>query len=569
MQTRPDLKNDPWPYTQTVLKWKLSLLNVGSNMVGAGIVTAYFLYFDRMVPLPQVGPTLVVIAIMCIGLVIMATVILSRWEADLARFVEHKQQNREIPEDLCRRVQRKIINLPAVNSATSLLAWLLASIVMGTHVLLEQLTETSVADIIFSAVRACVGTLVAGLVTSALVYFATDIVCRQILPFFFPQGGLVHTPGVFRLRLQSRSLIVFLLASVLPVMMMAVLSYNKARMMLEMEPATVIQSLLYLTAFLMTVTLVMTILLSRTFSSSIVQPIRIMEQAMTEVAQGDFGATVPVNSNDELGILADHFNRMTEGLAERYRLRRSLDLAKEVQQNLLPKKAPNIDGVDIAGTSIYCDETGGDYFDYLLPEAGSEQGIGIVIGDVSGHGVPSALLMATARAFLRQRLALAGSPAEVVNDVNRQLTRDIEDTGRFMTLFYLRLDVAGRRVRWVRAGHDPALLYDPASDRFEELKGRGIALGIDDEWQYEDYERSDLAEGQILVLASDGVWETRNPQGEMFGKHRIREIIRSQSQASAAEILSGALRELAEFQQHHKTADDVTLVVIKLVPSQS
>jgi sigma-B regulation protein RsbU (phosphoserine phosphatase) len=294
-----------------------------------------------------------------------------------------------------------------------------------------------------------------------------------------------------------------------------------------------------------------------------------MEQAMTEVAQGDFAATVPVNSNDELGILADHFNRMTEGLAERYRLRRSLDLAKEVQQNLLPKKAPNIDGVDIAGTSIYCDETGGDYFDYLLPEAGSEQGIGIVIGDVSGHGVPSALLMATARAFLRQRLALAGSPAEVVNDVNRQLTRDIEDTGRFMTLFYLRLDVAGRRVRWVRAGHDPALLYDPASDRFEELKGRGIALGIDDEWQYEDYERSDLAEGQILVLASDGVWETRNPQGEMFGKHRIREIIRSQSQASAAEILSGALRELAEFQQHHKTADDVTLVVIKLVPSQS
>ena len=206
MQTRPDLKNDPWPYTQTVLKWKLSLLNVGSNLVGACIVTAYFLYFDRMFPIPQVGPTLVVIAIMCIGLVIMGTVILQRWEADLVRFVEHKQQNREIPEDLCRRVQRKIINLPAANSAISLLAWLLASIVMGTHVLLEHLTETSVADMIFNAVRACMGTLIAGLVTSALVYFVTDIVCRQILPFFFPLGGLVHTPGVFRLRLQSRSL---------------------------------------------------------------------------------------------------------------------------------------------------------------------------------------------------------------------------------------------------------------------------------------------------------------------------------------------------------------------------
>ena len=564
MQTRPELKENPWPYTQTVLKWKLSLLNVGSNMVGAFIVTSYFLYFDRMVPIPRVGPTLVVIAIMCIGLVIMGTVILSRWQADLARFVEHKQQNREIPEDLCRRVQRKIINLPAVNSATSLLAWLLAATVMGTYILLERSTETNVADLIFNAIRSCVGTLVAGLITSALVYFTTDIVCRQILPFFFPQGGLVQTSGVFRLRLQSRSMIVFLLASVLPVVMMAVLSYNKARMMLEMEPASVIQSLLYLTAFLLIVTLAMAILLSRTFSSSIVQPIETMEQAMSRVAQGDFSASVPVNSNDELGILADHFNRMTEGLAERYRLRRALDLAKEVQQNLLPKKSPNIDGVDIAGTSIYCDETGGDYFDYLPPKVGCEDGIGIVIGDVSGHGVPSALLMATARAFLRQRLALAGSPAKVVNDVNRQLTQDIEDTGRFMTLFYLRLDLAARQIRWVRAGHDPAMLYDPASDRFEELKGRGIALGIDDGWRYEDYKRTGLAEGQILILASDGVWETRNPEGEMFGKHRIREIIRNQSRASAQEILSITLNELAEFQQHQKTADDVTLVVLKL-----
>jgi hypothetical protein len=127
MQTRPELKDNPWPYTQTVLKWRLSLLNVGSNLVGAGIVTAYFLYFDRIAPIPQVGPTLVVIAVMCIGLVIMGTVTLNRWMADPVRFVEHKQQNREVSEDICRRVQRKIINLPAVNSAVSLLAWLLAS----------------------------------------------------------------------------------------------------------------------------------------------------------------------------------------------------------------------------------------------------------------------------------------------------------------------------------------------------------------------------------------------------------------------------------------------------------
>jgi phosphoserine phosphatase RsbU/P len=424
--------------------------------------------------------------------------------------------------------------------------------------------NTTAAGMVFDAFRVFVGVMIAGLITSALVYFTLDVVCRRIWPFFFPQGGLVQTQGVFRLRLQYRSLIIFLLASAVPVVLMAVLSYNKARLMLEMNPAAVIHSLLYLTAFLLAITLAMTVLLSRAFTSGIVRPIWRMEHAMTRVAQGDFSATVPVSSNDELGILADHFNRMTEGLAERYQMRRALDLAKEVQQNLLPKQAPKVEGAAIAGTSIYCDETGGDYFDYLGPGARSGQGLGIVIGDVAGHGVPSALLMAEARALLRQRFALAGSLAEVVSDVNRQITRDIEDTGRFITLFFLWIAPADRRLRWVRAGHDPALLYDPVADRFEELHGRGIALGIDEDWRYTEYERTGLARDQIIVLATDGVWEARNPQGDMFGKHRIREIIRSHRASDAEKILSEVVNELAAFQRHKKAADDVTLVVVKL-----
>ncbi len=173
---------------------------------------------------------------------------------------------------------------------------------------------------------------------------------------------------------------------------------------------------------------------------------------MARVEKGDLTATVTVDSNDELGALAENFNQMTDGLKDRYRLRQSLDLAKEVQQNLLPRGNPRFSGLDISGTSIYCDETGGDYFDFFDSPAPGEKKYSVVIGDVSEHGIPSALLMASTRAFLRQRAALPGSIASVVTDVNRQLTRDVEDSGRFITLLYLQIDVDQRTVL-LGAGH--------------------------------------------------------------------------------------------------------------------
>jgi sigma-B regulation protein RsbU (phosphoserine phosphatase) len=256
---------------------------------------------------------------------------------------------------------------------------------------------------------------------------------------------------------------------------------------------------------------------------------------------------------------------MTDGLKDRYRLRQSLDLAKEVQQNLLPGKDPRFPGLDIAGKSIYCDETGGDYFDFFDHTGlDATRKYGVVIADVSEHGIPSALLMASTRAFLRQRSALSGSIAEVVSDVNRQLTRDVEDTGRFITLFYLQIDMKKRSLNWVRAGHEPAVLFDPATDCFEELTGEGIALGIDDSWQYVEGKRSMLTAGQIIVLSTDGIWEARNSQDEMFGKEAIYNIIRQNPHAGAAKVQDAVLTELKQFQQGVEPADDITLVIIKI-----
>ncbi len=113
-----------------------------------------------------------------------------------------------------------------------------------------------------------------------------------------------------------------------------------------------------------------------------------------------------------------------------------------------------------------------------------------------------------------------------------------------MTMFYLNLDETKMQARWVRAGHDPAIFYDPGTDSFEELGGSGIALGVDKEWNYKEYTKSDLNKGQIIFLSTDGIWEAFNQKDEMFGKERIYNIIRKNSSFSADEIISIMIESL-------------------------
>jgi len=552
-----------WRSISTFFTRKLTILQIIANLAGAGIVTSYFMFFDPNIKVQHITNDLMVIGIMFVGLVLIATLFLKHWQKDLMQFVRLKSCDQTVDLSLHKKAQQKILNLPYVSSLASLFNWFLAAVIMTLYYSLGP-AEGPLPIWFPPSLRTFVGVIIAGIVTCAIVFFTIEIHCRRIWPYFFPAGGLIQTRGVFRLKLRIRMLIIFGLASLLPIILMAVLSYNKAKMMLVLEPQEVISSLLSLTAFLLVVVVATAIFFSRIFATSIISPVNQLEKAMARVEDGDFAAFIPVNNNDELGALAEHFNQMTEGLKERYRLQRSLDLAKEVQQNLLPRKDPVVKGLDVAGRSIYCDETGGDYFDYLSSSDLGPAKLGVLIGDVSGHGIPSALLMATARAFMRQRSSKSGSMAEVVSDVNRQLTRDVEDTGRFMTLFYLMIDLDKRDMSWVRAGHDPAIWYDPPTDKFEELLGDGMALGVDENLQFVQYQKSGLKEGQILLLSTDGLWETRNPAGTMFGKNRIYEIIRQKSAVSARGILDTIVAELESFRQNLEPEDDITLVVIKV-----
>jgi sigma-B regulation protein RsbU (phosphoserine phosphatase) len=309
--------------------------------------------------------------------------------------------------------------------------------------------------------------------------------------------------------------------------------------------------------FVLSILLLIRLVTGRTVSS-----IKDVSSAAESIAQGEYSAFLPVKTKDEVGQLRQNFNTMVLQLQERMRLKQEMNLAMEVQQSLLPQRAPQIEGFDIAGKSIYCDETGGDYYDFIeFPELGL---MGVAVGDVAGHGIAPALLMTTVRAFLRSRVFTKPEDlADAITDVNRLLCIDTAETGNFMTLFFMLIDSGNGKVRWVRAGHEPAVVYDPSTDSFSELHGDGIALGVDETWSFEEEIRELWSDSQIVLIGTDGIWETENPQGESFGKSRLKEIIRQQKNKSSEEIVQAITEALAIHRDTAPQQDDVTMVVIK------
>jgi sigma-B regulation protein RsbU (phosphoserine phosphatase) len=294
-----------------------------------------------------------------------------------------------------------------------------------------------------------------------------------------------------------------------------------------------------------------------------------VSEAALRLSQGEFGDPLPLKSRDELGELTHSFNLMTRQLRERLHLKEAMNLAMEVQQNLLPASPPSVPGLDIAGRSLYCQETGGDYFDYILrPGPAGPPRLCVAVGDVVGHGISAALLMTTVRALLRSRLDKTGPIAAAVCDVNRLLHQDTASSGSFVTLFLLEVNSDAATLEWVRAGHDPALLYRAATDDLQELGGPGMALGVDDACPYLSGWRPGLVDGDVLLIGTDGIWETRNAFAEKFGKKRIGRILRNHHHLSSESILQAILKALEEFRGEGPLEDDITLLVIKADPRE-
>jgi serine phosphatase RsbU (regulator of sigma subunit) len=244
------------------------------------------------------------------------------------------------------------------------------------------------------------------------------------------------------------------------------------------------------------------------------------------------------------------------------KVQKSLAKASMIQQKLMPKSDPLVDGFDIAGKSIPCDETGGDYYDFINPEEWGCAKIGIVVADVIGHGISAALLMTSVRAFFRERILSPGKGVAIVSDVNKRLVQDIEELNLFITMFYSEIDLMGKCFRWVHAGHESALHYDPAEDKFSTLGGEGLPLGVIQEWVYEESEIP-IRPGQIILIGTDGIKEACNPANEHFGNERLQTVIRNHYQKPARDILQEVFDTLANFRHTAERKDDETLVVIK------
>lgn len=285
-------------------------------------------------------------------------------------------------------------------------------------------------------------------------------------------------------------------------------------------------------------------------------------RTLKRVSQGDLSRKVPVATRDEFGVIAGYTNSMIDGLKHRSELISALKMAEEVQQNLLPQGAPEIPGLDIAGTSIYCDETGGDYYDYFkLPS----DKFGVVVADASGHGVGAAMHMTTVRAFLHFGIRSYQSPAGLLSDVNHYATLDSAATSRFMSMFFLEIDLSEQTLRWVRAGHDPAKIFGPSNRKFERLSGKGIALGVIGDYTYTDNRLQGWEPGSVILIGTDGINETRNDAGEMFGFNRLHQVIFNNVTESAEAIQDAVIDALLSFQGNATQEDDITLVIIKFL----
>jgi phosphoserine phosphatase RsbU/P len=463
--------------------------------------------------------------------------------------------------DLLERAQQRLLNLPYLFIPVNVGFWVLIPVFIFIAAYLSGELDLR-TGLILSA-----RTSMVGLIASAISFHRIEDYSRQnLIPFFFPDGHLDESRGAARISISKRIRILYRIGSVVPMMILVI---TLLTLQWEVDSTLISakdygQGILTFTLVLCAYLFISSGILNRAATRSITQPLEEIIQVLRGVRHGDFDKKVKVVSNDEIGYTGDIINEMTEGLKERDRMRHSLELAMEVQQSLLPKEDPDFEGLDISGRSIYCDETGGDYYDFIEFDGDKKRKIGIILGDVSGHGISSAVLMATARAFIRQRSSLPGSISEILSDVNRQLYRDVRDSGSFVTMFYMIIDVSEKSLNWVRAGHEPAIFYDPDTDRFDEVKGSGMALGVDERYKFVENEKRGLSKGQIIVLCTDGIFEARNSNGEMFGKKAVFDIIRKNAASTAGEILSTLTESLRQFQANKENEDDVTLVVVKI-----
>ncbi len=294
------------------------------------------------------------------------------------------------------------------------------------------------------------------------------------------------------------------------------------------------------------------------------RPISLLHEGMQKVASGRLETVVPhIRTYDEFEPLIDNFNGMVAGLRELIQTRLQLQIAREIQLSLLPASAPCVDGFEIAGASHPAEEVGGDYFDYVPMRGGR---LGLVIGDVVGHGLGSALVMAATRTCLRSLIASDYNRAEEIIDRANQVLLDSTPDNCFVTLTLLQLDPAARVMNYVNCGHVTSYLLDSQGSVKARLSSTALPLGCLPEFQIEPVLDLALETGDILVMLTDGVTEAESPEKQFFGEQGALEVVRANLAAPATEIVRAIHEAAREFSQTNSLRDDITSLVMRVGP---
>jgi len=319
------------------------------------------------------------------------------------------------------------------------------------------------------------------------------------------------------------------------------------------------------------VALVLGLLLAR----SITRGVHALSVGTQRLRQGDFDHQIHIRSRDQLGELAESFNLMSRGIqqlmveqGEKERLEEELRIARQIQMSLLPAQGvAGLPGVRVAALCLPAAEVGGDYYD-LLPLG--ETRMGVLVADVSGKGTSAALYMAELKGLVLSLSRIYESPAKLLSEANRILAAHM-DSRSFVTMTYAVVDTAARRMRYARAGHNPLIHFQARTGLTRVLTPAGLGLGLDPGDRFDQILEEDevaLDPGDFFLFFTDGLSEAMNPGAELFGEGRLRRILEDSGRLTSEELKERILEEVRRFVGDADPHDDMTLVVLKIVPEE-
>ncbi len=309
------------------------------------------------------------------------------------------------------------------------------------------------------------------------------------------------------------------------------------------------------------------------FWYEVTRPFHLILEQIRALLTGRKYSMLFTNRIDEVGIIAHFFNEVTKSLEkvsmqlkEGKRMMSELEVAAQLQKEILPLQVPKIPGLEIVAKTRPAVEVGGDNFDFVTVKDNTY----LYIGDVTGHGVPAALVMTMVNTLIHSFAQMFETAYDVVVQTNRHLKNRIKST-MFMTMLMLRFNSVTQKMTYVGAGHEHLLIYRAATGVCESRVSGGIALGmVPDNSKIIQEIEVPMAPGDLIVLYTDGVTEAKNMAGEMYGLERLKKVVEVYAQQYGTEgVVFHISREFSRFVENHVQEDDITLIAVRYLGPQT